>query len=122
VRGQKFTLRVDETYKFDYQRNGSDKALSDKARKYLEGGTYSRSFLPDMYAVVGNDGYTYERIRILGASDPKTIIIDGKGTGHGVGVSQDGAEAMSKAGKSCQEILQFYIPGVEIVDYSTLLD
>ena len=122
VRGQKFTFRVDETYKIDYQRNGSDKALSDKARKYLEGGTYSRSFLPDMYAVVGNDGYTYERIRILGASDPKTIIIDGKGTGHGVGVSQDGAEAMSKAGKSCEEILKFYIPGVEIVDYSTLLD
>ena len=74
-----------------------------------------------MYAVRGNDGYTYERIRIRGASDPKQIMIRGEGTGHGVGMSQDGAEAMSKAGKTFEEIILFYIPKVQITDVSTLL-
>ncbi|MBO4326562.1 MAG: SpoIID/LytB domain-containing protein [Clostridia bacterium] len=121
VRGQRFIFDVDETLKIEYQSDSRDTALSDRARKYLEGNVYSTAFLPDMYAVRGNDGYTYERIRIRGASDPKQIMIRGEGTGHGVGMSQDGAEAMSKAGKTFEEIILFYIPKVQITDVSTLL-
>ncbi len=118
--GQLFWFDVEEIYKIDYQSDGSSEALSPRARKYLEGTTYSVQFVPDTYAVRGADGYTYERIRILGPSDPKSVIIRGNGHGHGVGVSQDGAEAMSKAGKTCEEIIQFYMPGVTVVDISTV--
>ena len=38
----------------------------------------------------------------------------GSGFGHGVGMSQDGAVVMAKQGFSCEDILKFYFPGVEI--------
>ena len=37
-----------------------------------------------------------------------------KRTGHGVGMSQRGAKAMAKAGKTYKEILAFYYPGTKI--------
>ncbi|WP_036728839.1 SpoIID/LytB domain-containing protein [Peptoniphilus mikwangii] len=39
---------------------------------------------------------------------------DGKGYGHGVGMSQYGAVEMAKEGKSYREIIHFYFPGVEL--------
>ncbi len=39
------------------------------------------------------------------------ILYDGHGFGHGVGLSQWGAQALSLRGKSVQEILSFYYPG-----------
>ena len=38
------------------------------------------------------------------------------GYGHGVGMSQYGAEAMAKAGCGCDEILLHYYSGAEISD------
>ena len=38
----------------------------------------------------------------------------GKGQGHGVGLCQDGADAMARAGKSYREILAFYYPGAHV--------
>ncbi|MBP5631368.1 MAG: SpoIID/LytB domain-containing protein [Clostridia bacterium] len=116
LKGQRFYIDVDETVTIDYQSDGQDTSLSPRARKFLEGNLYSEAFLPDTYAVKGSDGYTYERIRIRGASDPKQIMIHGIGTGHGVGMSQDGAEVMSKEGKTCEEIITFYMPGVQIAE------
>jgi stage II sporulation protein D len=42
---------------------------------------------------------------------------DVKGYGHGVGMSQYGAEYMAEQGKSWQDILKYYYTGVEIGDY-----
>ncbi|MDO5713203.1 MAG: SpoIID/LytB domain-containing protein [Tissierellia bacterium] len=42
------------------------------------------------------------------------IKIQGKGYGHGVGMSQYGAVNMAKNGHNCREIISFYFPGVEI--------
>ena len=42
------------------------------------------------------------------------IIIETKGYGHGVGMSQYGALAMSKRGYTYDEILKYYYQGVEI--------
>lgn len=42
-----------------------------------------------------------------------------KGYGHGVGMSQYGANSMAAEGKSWQEILKHYYPGCEIISYST---
>jgi stage II sporulation protein D len=41
-------------------------------------------------------------------------VFDGRGFGHGVGLSQWGAHAMAERGKSYREILQFYYTGVDI--------
>ena len=39
------------------------------------------------------------------------------GYGHGVGMSQYGANALAKQGKSWEEILKWYYTGVEIAPY-----
>ena len=40
--------------------------------------------------------------------DGKEVTITGKGYGHGVGMSQNGANAMAKEGYSWQEILNYF--------------
>lgn len=47
------------------------------------------------------------------------ILLRGRGFGHGVGLSQDGAIEMSRLGYSFREILHFYFTGVELesIDY-----
>lgn len=42
--------------------------------------------------------------------------IEGGGFGHGVGLSQNGANQMAAEGKGVQEILQFFYTGVELSD------
>ncbi|MDD3304495.1 MAG: stage II sporulation protein D [Clostridia bacterium] len=46
--------------------------------------------------------------------DNNTVIINTKGYGHGVGMSQYGAEAMSDIGYTYEQILKYYYQGVEI--------
>ena len=36
------------------------------------------------------------------------------GYGHGVGMSQYGANALAKQGMTCEEILKWYYTGVEV--------
>ena len=42
--------------------------------------------------------------------------IAGTGSGHNIGLSQEGAKSMAKAGFNCEEIIEFYFTGAE-VDY-----
>jgi stage II sporulation protein D len=42
------------------------------------------------------------------------ILISGKGSGHGVGLCQAGAEEMAREGKTYREILDFYYPGTNL--------
>jgi stage II sporulation protein D len=44
----------------------------------------------------------------------RNFVFTGKGSGHGAGLCQQGAEAMGVAGKSYREILAFYYPGAEV--------
>ncbi len=46
-----------------------------------------------------------------------TIVINGKGYGHGVGLCQWGALEQSKEGRDFEEILSLYYPGTEIENY-----
>ncbi len=46
--------------------------------------------------------------------DDKNIEINGKGNGHGVGLSQWGAIYLSREGTDYKEILSHYFPGTEI--------
>ena len=45
-----------------------------------------------------------------------TITFNCKGYGHGVGMSQWGANAMAKNGSSYDEILKHYYTGIEIAN------
>ncbi|WP_173915935.1 stage II sporulation protein D [Halobacillus sp. Marseille-Q1614] len=49
------------------------------------------------------------------------IVISSEGYGHGVGMSQYGANGMAKSGKTYQEIIQHYYTGVKIVDNEKFL-
>ena len=48
------------------------------------------------------------------------VIITTKGYGHGVGMSQWGANGMAKEGKSYEEIVKHYYQGIEIASADTL--
>ena len=43
-----------------------------------------------------------------------------KGYGHGVGMSQTGANTMAKQGNNCEEIIKHFYVGVEIKDINSL--
>ena len=45
---------------------------------------------------------------------PARFIITGSGFGHGVGLSQIGAEGLALEGKSASDILGYYFPGTTI--------
>lgn len=47
-------------------------------------------------------------------SEGDNVIFSVKGYGHGVGMSQTGADSMAKAGSSYEEILKHFYTGVEI--------
>ncbi len=42
------------------------------------------------------------------------VVFEGRGAGHGVGLSQRGAAIMARAGKSYREVLDFYFPGAKV--------
>ena len=44
----------------------------------------------------------------------ETFIVKGGGFGHGIGMSQNGANEMAKQGKAYQEILGLFYPGTAI--------
>ncbi|HLP13973.1 MAG TPA: SpoIID/LytB domain-containing protein [Flavobacteriales bacterium] len=54
--------------------------------------------------------------------DANTVILQGRGFGHGVGLCQEGAMKMAKAGKSYKEILTHYFTNCHIVSSSELKD
>jgi stage II sporulation protein D len=62
------------------------------------------------------DGETMRRVDStpIIASGGSGITINGRGWGHGVGMSQMGAEGMARAGFTFSEILMHYYTGVEL--------
>ncbi|HVQ17572.1 MAG TPA: SpoIID/LytB domain-containing protein [Actinomycetes bacterium] len=44
----------------------------------------------------------------------RTLVLSGLGFGHGIGMSQFGAEGMGRLGKSYRQILTFYYPGTSM--------
>lgn len=46
----------------------------------------------------------------------QAFIFEGRGWGHGLGMSQNGAYNRSRAGQSCEEILSFYYPGTNLAN------
>jgi len=46
------------------------------------------------------------------------FTFNGKGYGHGIGMSQYGANKMATEGKKYEDILKFYYTGVKVEPYS----
>ncbi|MGG2061317.1 SpoIID/LytB domain-containing protein [Priestia megaterium] len=64
------------------------------------------------------DGIRFKSLMVTNQkADTQTITIEGKGNGHGVGLSQFGANGMAAQGKSYTDILNFYYPGVSLVSH-----
>ncbi|MEZ5073186.1 MAG: SpoIID/LytB domain-containing protein [Bacteroidales bacterium] len=51
-----------------------------------------------------------------------SVLVWGKGYGHGIGLSQEGAMKMARDGFNHEDILQFYFFGIRIMDYRDLPD
>ncbi len=59
---------------------------------------------------------TYFNIRCEG----ELVVMTGKGFGHGVGLSQEGAMRMAELGYTYTEILHFYYTDIHLIDLSVL--
>jgi len=59
------------------------------------------------FSIVWSNDFTVQK-------NGNTLIFQGKGAGHGVGVCQWGMAGMAAQGKNHQEILKFYLSGIEI--------
>jgi stage II sporulation protein D len=44
-----------------------------------------------------------------------SVLFEGRGYGHGIGMCQDGAKGMAQAGNSYQKILKHYYPGSKLI-------
>ena len=52
------------------------------------------------------------------AADAQGVTFSVTGYGHGVGMSQYGANALAKEGKTCDEILKWYYTGIDVAPYT----
>lgn len=72
------------------------------------------------YTIVKNDGSAIDSQRLLPSAfftitkQGELYIIEGGGYGHGIGMSQNGANEMAKNGKTYKEILELFYPGVTV--------
>ena len=81
-------------------------------------------FYPDLYPSPWTTSYGYlpetlpsDRFEIH--TNAGTAIVQGRGWGHGVGMSQWGAYGMAREGASYEDILEHYYSGIEIGDRSS---
>ena len=51
-------------------------------------------------------------------ADAANVTFSVTGYGHGVGMSQYGANALAKEGKSFEEILKWYYTGIDVAPYT----
>jgi stage II sporulation protein D len=47
--------------------------------------------------------------------EPRSVVLQGTGQGHGIGLCQQGAKAMAQAGAGFREILSHYYPNTELI-------
>ncbi len=92
--------------------SGEGQVRAKMGNKYMvltkKDGNVMKNFdsLPSAYIAIENQGVDDKNIT--------TFHIYGGGFGHGVGMSQNGAQAMAKEGKSFEDILKFFYNGVEV--------
>ncbi|MCD7812376.1 MAG: stage II sporulation protein D [Ruminococcus sp.] len=120
TRYEKDILEAKLTASFDGLELGEDFASWITIGEVSESGTV-------LTAAVGNKTVTGTEIRAALALrsacfeieyDGDEAVFTTRGYGHGVGMSQYGANSMASEGKTWQEILEHYYPGCEIEEIS----
>ncbi len=78
----------------------------------------------EVYISDGDTVYSYDGLDKKGlyvensnAAKDQFVVFNGRGSGHGVGMSQTGAKTMADAGKAFDEILKYYYTGIDITHY-----
>lgn len=84
------------------------KIKSATAKAATAGGQTALSEGPDMLRIYNGSQYA------TASGYPTRFIFNGKGWGHGLGMSQWGAKGMAEAGYSYVEILQYYYQGTVV--------
>lgn len=103
VSGSKRTIRILTEYNIRALLNVKGEAIYRKDGSKVTGG----SLLPSGYFALTP---LYKNEKLTG------YVIEGGGFGHGAGMSQNGANAMAKQGKSWTEILHTFYTEVELSD------
>ena len=96
AKGSKGKVTVDTENKIRSALGGSGYQITKQDGKVVN----STKLLPSAFFTIAKNGGNY--------------IIKGGGYGHGIGMSQNGANEMAKAGKTYEEILQFFYPGTKV--------
>ncbi|MEY8352317.1 SpoIID/LytB domain-containing protein [Lachnospiraceae bacterium 54-53] len=92
--------------------NGEGQVRAKLGNKYMtltkQDGSLMKNFdsLPSAYIAIENQGVDDNNVT--------TFHIYGGGFGHGVGMSQNGAQAMAKEGKNYEDILKFFYQGAQV--------
>lgn len=98
-----------------------ERTASGRAQRLkFEGGTGGNAFVSaSTFRFAVNRVLGWDKIRSSFfdvRSQPDGIGFSGRGSGHGVGLCQAGAEEMAREGMSYRDILGFYYPGTQIAD------
>jgi len=110
--GLRSTLFTVSTHPEELEIVSSAASDVDRIRQLeLLGATIAHTYLlnlrdPDRFGKPRVGGWTYRL--------PARFVFTGRGYGHGVGMSQWGAQGMALAGKSAEEILTHYYQGIAI--------
>jgi stage II sporulation protein D len=109
----------------DYLRNNGMKSVDRIPEEII----YVEQMRRKKYFILDNDSIRMTKIRedwgfrsaffdMFPEGD--SILVWGKGYGHGIGMSQEGAMKMAEDGFTYQDILQFYFNEIRLMDYRDL--
>lgn len=98
-----------------------ERTASGRAQRLkFEGGTAGNAFVSaSTFRFAVNRVLGWDKIRSSFfdvRSQPDGLVFSGRGSGHGVGLCQAGAEEMAREGMGYRDILGFYYPGTQIAD------
>ena len=95
--------------------------IGTKSRVCIESENKIRKVLGgEGYQITKKDGTIINSTKMLPSAffslekNEDSYIISGGGYGHGIGMSQNGANELAKAGKDYKEILEFFYPGTKV--------
>ncbi|MEP7115088.1 MAG: SpoIID/LytB domain-containing protein, partial [Ilumatobacteraceae bacterium] len=74
------------------------------------------SVVASLIAVMAPPARAASAVEAYAVPGSRTFELSGLGYGHGIGMSQFGAEGMGRLGKSYREIVKFYYPGTNLTE------
>lgn len=123
---------LDDTTKFQAYKINREMVETDQAVLATQGEVlhYDNELIRTCSYTSSNGGRTVssksrwggDRPYLIQKLDPYDALTGRKLTGHGVGMSQYGAQEMAKQGKTYKEILAFYYTGCEVVKMEQIVD